>query len=50
MLPKTRTKIASDIYTIFADRFAYVSEVKDDEQTYTEILEEIEEYLKEHVG
>jgi hypothetical protein len=48
--PDQRTKLAADIYTIFADRFPEVSSVEDDEQTYTSILEEIEEYIADKIG
>lgn len=51
MRPDQRTKLASDIYKIFEDRFLNVEHVAlEDGQTYCEILEEIEQYIAEKIG
>lgn len=51
MRPDQRTKLASDIYRIFAERFVDVEDVlHEDGQEYFDILDDIEQYISEKIG
>ena len=51
MRPDQRTKLAVGIYKIFAEQLDAVRELEqENEQWYTEILEELEAYIAEKIG